>query len=259
MAQLRSCYFCGTTGTLSEYETVPADLRTGAEATSRKVVLCDRCHTKLTEIVRPIVDRVESDAASERDAPGVDDHSSDRPTGTGGSDALRPSDDRSPQPEVTFVGRSGATPADSAPDDPVRVDDAVDGADATSGTEGETASEPDGSPDAETAGADGEDGTNDADGTGNEDDDAERSEDAAEGNERETDDGSDTTDRDDLDRVYYQLLRFLRNREFPIPRPEAEVVAQSAYDLTASEASRVIQRAVDREVLEERNGQLHRN
>jgi hypothetical protein len=58
--------------------------------------------------------------------------------------------------------------------------------------------------------------------------------------------------------VYRKLLRFLRNREFPIPRAEAEAVAQSAYDLDADEATRVVQRAVDRGVLDEHDGELHR-
>ena len=268
MAQLRSCYFCGMTGTLSEYETVPAGFRT--EATSRQVVLCDRCHTKLTAVVKPIVDRLDSGAASERDAPGGD-QSSDRPARASDPDASRPADDRSVQPEVTFAGTSGAGPTDRTLDEPDRSDEPVTGSDATGETEGETARERStavDSQDAETAdavdtnGGDGDavDGTDDV---GDEDDAAERSDDAVEGTEPDADDGTDTADvgtgRDDLDRVYYQLLRFLRNREFPIPRPEAETVAQSAYDLTASEASRVIQRAVDREVLDERDGQLHRN
>jgi hypothetical protein len=63
---------------------------------------------------------------------------------------------------------------------------------------------------------------------------------------------------DRLERVYHQLLRFLRNREFPIPRTEAETIAQSAYDLSAAEASEVIQLTVDRDVLDERDGELHR-
>ena len=58
--------------------------------------------------------------------------------------------------------------------------------------------------------------------------------------------------------MYHKLLRFLRNREFPIPRDEAEAIAQSAYDLSTAEASQVIQRTVDRGVLEERDGELHR-
>lgn len=277
MTRLRSCYFCGTTGMLSEYETVPAGLRTGS--TSRQVVLCDRCHTKLTEIVRPIVDRLEPGVASEQDSPG-DDQSGDRPTGTIAPDASRSSDDRATQPEVTFAGTSGPDPTDRTPDGSAGSDDPVDGADTAGGTEAETASEqstvadPADTEAADAAGTNGADvdaadGTDDADGTstegaaGTEDDAAERSDDAAEGTEPDADDGADTADvgtgRDDLDRVYHQLLRFLRNREFPIPRPEAEAVAQSAYDLTASEASQVIQRAVDRGVLDERDGQIYRN
>jgi hypothetical protein len=64
--------------------------------------------------------------------------------------------------------------------------------------------------------------------------------------------------RDELGPVYHKLLRFLRNREFPIPRAEAEAVAQSAYDLDERDARDVIQRAIDREVLVERDGDLHR-
>jgi hypothetical protein len=72
------------------------------------------------------------------------------------------------------------------------------------------------------------------------------------------DDPASASPPDHLERVYHKLLRFLRNREFPVPRAEAETIAQSAYDLSASEAADVIQLTIDRDVLEERDGELHR-
>ena len=246
MTQLRSCYFCGTTGTLSEYATVPPDLRADGE-TSPRVVLCSRCHSKLTNVLTPIIDRFER--TIERDG-------SSSPSETVAADA--PPDDgeltshSSPdQTEVTFSQRDVAdneTTSDSTGLDSTETressettaaaiesdDDSGTEFNSTTDTDAETADPAETAPSTETAPDDGVD-TDDS-----------------------TDDSTTAGTPAHLERVYHKLRRFLRNREFPVPRAEAETIAQSAYDLSAAEAADVIQLTIDRDVLEERDGELHR-
>jgi hypothetical protein len=285
MVQLRSCYFCGTTEALSEYETLPERVD-GGEA-SRQVVLCDRCHAKLTNVLAPIVDRLEG--GSDRPVPSGS-------TSAGGASADSPETpaptDRQTQTDVTFGDASApddpdpssppvdpASPASDARDtgDATEESDADDSDDPSDGGDGDDAVDEGGDTDdagggeaadrvaatesdAPAAAHDAVDGGSDsvvADSDATDDDPDATATDSG-GDEAPTDSGDAATARADLDRVYHKLLRFLRNREFPIPRTEAERIAQSAYDLTAPEASEVIQRAVDRGVLEDHDGELHR-
>lgn len=57
---------------------------------------------------------------------------------------------------------------------------------------------------------------------------------------------------------YNRVMRMLQNREFPVDRGEIEVVAANAYDLAQSECAQVIDLAVDRGLLDERDGELYR-
>lgn len=57
---------------------------------------------------------------------------------------------------------------------------------------------------------------------------------------------------------YNKVMRMLQNRDFPVNRDEIELVAANAYDLAQSECAQVIDLAVDRGLLDEREGQLHR-
>jgi hypothetical protein len=280
MTRLRSCYFCGTTAGLSEYETLPGDLREGSA--SQRVVLCDRCHAKLTNVLAPIVERFGGAPDSEEHAAGT--------SASAAPDAVT-DPDRSPQTDVTFAGAvgdddtSGASIPDRRPPESRRSTESEESAEVPESTELEGSAErtegssPDEGDAADTVTPDlGQVGETDEHGTttgaetdatdttaaGGAGDPDTTTEDASEAS---TADASEATDQspaqraatgDDLDRVYHKLLRFLRNREFPIPRAEAEAVAQSAYDLSGSESTTIIQRAVDRGVLEERDGELHR-
>jgi hypothetical protein len=216
------------------------------------VVLCDRCHTKLTNVLSPLVDGVElaavaADRLPSTETPAAADRSIDA-----SSEGPADPDGYPTQPEVTFAEPTSTDrPASEAADpDTANVDDTdtvEDSDDAVAVEDPPTATSPSADPQPDTA--------SDAD--------VETSDDTAakEGGDCDEDEavtGMDAASSTDLDRVYHKLLRFLRNREFPIPRAEAEAVAQSAYDLTEQEASRVVQRAVDRDVLEERDGDLHR-
>jgi hypothetical protein len=57
---------------------------------------------------------------------------------------------------------------------------------------------------------------------------------------------------------YNKVMRLLQNREFPIERSEIVGVAASAYELSESDCAAVIDLAVDRGLIDERNGQLVR-
>jgi hypothetical protein len=333
MGELRSCYFCGTTAALAEYETLPADLRAN-DAASQQVVLCDRCQTKLTNVLTPIVDRLgaagtiprttESTESSPATSPGTDvaAQSDVTFTGTSSSDARDattdpPTTDATADESPAADERTGAESDDATTErrdtspavraGPHDEDDTArgkqrnepdaeagdghesrdrDGASGHEERDGESGDRADGD---EVDGHDGSGETDEADEAGGADE-ADREADenlsrfatdttTADATDASATDETDVTDasatdetdatdasatdgaepeRDDLDRVYYKLLRFLRNREFPIPRAEAEAVARSAYDLTEREATQVIQRAVDRDVLAERDGDLHR-
>lgn len=281
MAQLRSCYFCGTTGALSAYEALPPAL-VSDDTESPRVVLCTRCHTKLTTVLEPVVDRLDRTNTGDGPAPTApvpaeSAHASGAEPRASGEDDDAPSEsvgsDRRDQPEVTFSAAPTAKGDGTAAPDSTHERSATDrpGAAATGVDTAGGASET--TPGATDA------GTNERDSEGSHTTDEPEEEVAATGStgtssavDSSTDDAAGgsgdehaesvneaaASDSPDLDRVYHKLLRFLRNREFPIPRAEAEAVAQSAYDLTATEASRVIQRTLDRGVLEERDGELHR-
>jgi hypothetical protein len=212
------------------------------------VVLCDRCHTKLTNVLSPLVDDVElavvtADRLPPTETSTADDHSTDA-----SSEGPADPDGHPTQPEVTFAEPASTDRPASEPADPDTAED--DETDAVEDTD--DAVEVNDSPTATSPAADSSPDT-DAEGM-----DEPAAEEGGNHDENEAATGGETASSTDLDRVYHKLLRFLRNREFPIPRAEAEAVAQSAYDLTEQEASRVVQRAVDREVLEARDGDLHR-
>lgn len=57
-------------------------------------------------------------------------------------------------------------------------------------------------------------------------------------------------------REYRTLLRLLQNREFPVDRTEIEAVAASAYGYSQAKCAAVIDAAVDRGRLTERDGML---
>jgi hypothetical protein len=57
---------------------------------------------------------------------------------------------------------------------------------------------------------------------------------------------------------YNRVMRMLQNREFPVDREEIVLVASNAYDIAQSECAQVIDLAVDRGLLDERDGKLYR-
>ncbi len=74
------------------------------------------------------------------------------------------------------------------------------------------------------------------------------------GSERDTDDLPERPDTE----TYNRVVRLLQNREFPVDRSEFETLASSAYDVSPTECKRVIEYAIDRGELDERDGELRK-
>ncbi len=81
----------------------------------------------------------------------------------------------------------------------------------------------------------------------------------------EADDGTDADDADggeggqSLSRLEYdKVMRLLQNREFPVDRAEIRTVAVSAYEISGERFDRVIEAAVERDLIAEEDGRLVR-
>lgn len=111
------------------------------------------------------------------------------------------------------------------------------------------------------AGVDTDETTTDSDGAASDDADAadagatDGTESRAAGTTDEEATGSETT----ISALEYnKVMRLLQNREFPVDRAEIETVAANAYDLSRAECGAVIDLAIDRGLVDEAGGQLHR-
>ncbi|WP_248518043.1 hypothetical protein [Salinarchaeum laminariae] len=59
-------------------------------------------------------------------------------------------------------------------------------------------------------------------------------------------------------RTYNRVVRLLQNREFPVDRADFEALATSAYELDHGECASALDGAIEKGLLEERGGMLHR-
>jgi len=59
-------------------------------------------------------------------------------------------------------------------------------------------------------------------------------------------------------RTYNRVVRLLQNREFPVDRAEFEALASSAYELQPDEVSAALDGAIEKGLLDERDGMLRR-
>jgi len=200
----------------------------------------------------------------------------------GASDAGRDDVDGTATADETGSGRDIPADAGGAGDDGERDIEPLGVEDVGSGTEGETDARDsndrraDGDPDtdpADTVGAEadrdevdggdtpgseeeGEDRT-----TGETGDGATAAGDGADGDQDQSGGGTDperavTTTVSALE--HSKVMRLLQNREFPVDRAEIETIAASAYELSERECAAVIDLAVDRGLVAERDGQLVR-
>jgi hypothetical protein len=166
--------------------------------------------------------------------PAEDSTDGDGDTGpaTGGSDTGEASPD-----DESDDGRPDSESGDGRPDS--------DGAEAT----GDGPADPE-TTDGPAGGADAAGGESATDGEG----------DSGQGREASAEaDGSDATARTSVTALEYnKVMRLLQNREFPVDREEIEVVAASAYELAQHECGEVIDLAIDRGLVAERDGKLVR-
>jgi len=74
----------------------------------------------------------------------------------------------------------------------------------------------------------------------------------------EADDGSDgsTAETTVSALEYNKVMRLVQNREFPVDRAEIEEVAASAYQISPEACRRVIDEAIERDLLSERDGEI---
>lgn len=240
MADLRSCYFCGTgpDGSLESYGVVPSALDPSQDE-QRSVVLCPDCRGKLTALLRPVVDAAGSPARSSAGSPG--------------SGGLSPADD-----EVTGLAESGG---DGGSDPAEQTTSAGDSAANAGGSAGDSAAD-------------------ERDGTGEPSDRSVSFDESSEGGGEPSgsdsglaasSDGSDggtpeSRPRDpsaealmgDDNEAYRKVIRLLQNREFPIRRAEIEDLATNAYQLAPGECSDAIDAIVQKGLLVEEEGTLRR-
>lgn len=284
MDRLSSCYFCGTAldEPLQDYPLVAGD--TGEHGAM--VTLCPGCHHKLETVLDVVVGEGEALPALE---------GGDRVALEGESPAALTEPETGSGPDPIALGdgeqgdTDGAAPTDAEtgagggaePDvEPLAVDstDAESGTDADGRTDeaagGPRDADPD-TPDADSATSDAareaaDDDSDGADGTGspspadggNAATDSTATDAATAGDTAEGASGGTDPDREVTTTVsaleYNKVMRLLQNRAFPVDRAEIETVAASAYELSESECAAVIDLAVDRGLIAERDGQLVR-
>ncbi len=276
MDRLSSCYFCGAAldASLSEYPIVPAELHPDDDQ-QQTVVLCPTCRRKLGQVVETVVGAMDGQPDSDGGAESVGD-ADQRTTdanGAGRGDAddgdvgwVSAEDAVENDPSSPDSASSSEDATSNGPDERLlgSSNDADDGrvadegsatrrrrenGSADSGAEGSSAST-----DQHAGGRSGStaDEGNYADG---------RSADVASDRSESTgtDEGTDDpTDGDpSLTRLEYnKVMRLLQNREFPVDRAEIKAVATSAYELSDAEFERIIDAAVEHDLIDERNGQL---
>ncbi len=281
MTHLSSCYFCGTTldDTLRDYRVVPAELRDADDTTT--ATLCQSCHGKLERLLAPVVAAAGADGAT-LDVPATTDRresdegaTADPLLSDAGSDLVEideepltetgdaePRDPPGGSDETADTGREGeheegdtGENGEDRAGETVRIRHETD----DSGTDegGETATgdgtDPESTDRAAGGDTDGGDTTGTGTGTGS-------------GTREDTDTGGDTDDGGQSDAAqttisaleYNKVMRLLQNRDFPVDRPEFVAMAANAYGLAEHECAEVIDLAVDRGLVAERDEQLVR-
>lgn len=244
MDRLSSCYFCGTAldEPLTEYPIVPAALNPGD--TQRSVVVCRSCQRKLDTVMEEIVAAVEADRdgiTAVDTSQAADSEAGDRATAD--RDAHHEHGDRRregmPSTDPDLDG-SNALEADEV--DPFDIDEGGDGGGSDDGGSNGNESDDSRGSSSESDGSDSNGGGSNGDGSY---------------------DGESTSESAGEEPSlsafeYNKVMRLVQNREFPLDRTEIETVAANAYDISRRDCARILDAAVDRGLLAERDGQLVR-
>ncbi|MFC6973987.1 hypothetical protein ACFQL1_03785 [Halomicroarcula sp. GCM10025709] len=249
MDRLSSCYFCGVAldASLSEYPVVPRALRP-AGGDDRTVVLCPTCRRKLATILEPVVAAAGESEASD----GVAGDAATLPSAADDEDLTGMLDESGMEPQPDPMELSDASEADTD-DTPT-----PDGDSAPS-----PASGPEQHPDAEDASeqrpatAPSGNGTENGDGTSDPDRAASTADGESDRSEDDDDPDEQADDSQGLTRLEYnKVMRLLQNRELPVDRAEIQAVAVNAYEIQPDEFDTIVDAAIERDLIAEREGQL---
>jgi hypothetical protein len=244
MRELSACDFCGASDA-GTFEVLPPEIDAGeaSEASraspgmpggGRRMVLCDDCRTTLGGVVQPLLDHLEGGDDVEPDVGDVEpDVGGDAGSeGPGGQSAAAGAD-------ANPAGRQGDQPGDG---------DAAGGSTSADGGASDAGS-------AETGGAK-------AGGA-----------DAGSAEAGDADAGSASAGRDEsgakmaatgagkssgVPRGYRKTVRFLENREFPMPRENAVSMTSDAYGLDEEAVHAAIDHAIKHDRLTEFDGELRK-
>lgn len=256
MEQLSSCYFCGDAldASLDEYPVVPASLRPSA-GDQRTVVLCGDCRRKLDAVMEAVVDAV--------DERGSVDDASDTTAGTG-SDADGPSGEHDPAsgsvPDIEATLGDDEDVLRSVDDEGSRsADDDSSDSRAGTGPNGSSEERERKYTSSRRAGFTGDDRESRSGGHRSADDDGTSSD---RGSDEAGDEESANDNEADPDVTLTRLentkvMRLLQNREFPVEREDFVTVASSAYEVSPRDCARVVDLAVEHDLLREESGQLY--
>lgn len=293
MDRLSSCYFCGDAldASLDEYPVVPASIAPDP-GDRQSIVLCQPCKRKLDPVIEAVVDAVDAadgpvefahepgdNGGSVSTGPGTSGSDPDPDTGretSGAESADSTGDDTASGDDASAgTGDIGSTLGDD--DDVLRP---VGGEDGDQDGDGVEEAETGGMEFGRSAGdsgssEDGETGTQtetgNADPSGSSDNDGSTGDrkytsgQRAGGRPTDPDDGEDDEDEADDERdpdvtmtrlENTNVMRLLRNREFPVERDDFVTVASSAYEISPRKCEKVIQLAIKHDLIREDGGQL---
>ncbi|MFC7205150.1 hypothetical protein ACFQJC_16650 [Haloferax namakaokahaiae] len=236
MRELRSCDFCGADAA-GIFEVLPPEFTPAPD--QRRVILCADCEETLTSVIEPLVARL---GAGDGDTPAPD--ATTESTGS-------PESTASPEPTGSNAGGVSSVEVDAV--EPAPESDATTGlpaddplsepVDSVESTDVER--EPNPEAESESADVEGE-----ATGVQTEEADVET--------EPPTNAARNGEPMRPEPPKFRQVIRILQNREFPVERAEVEDLASNAYGLETDEVRDIFDYAIERDLLEEKGGQLYR-
>jgi len=267
MADLESCYFCGEgpNEALDSYGVVPATFDP-SPSTQRSVVLCPSCRDKLTAVMKSAVQASEAGSPARETSGG---HTAGEPSagdaGGAGSGGARGGDAGDADTDEEGAGDQGGLSIEQPGADETAGGNA--GAAATGGSTSDDAGSDlaDATADRgrEESSAGGSTGPDDGAPTMNRSgspseasDDGEAMGPSATGGEEPSPPSTGEELMGSNSEAYRQVIRLLQNREFPVDRAEIEDVAASAYQISPETCHRVIDEAIERDLLAERDGDI---
>jgi hypothetical protein len=274
MNQLSSCYFCGDAldASLEDHPVVPPSLRSTASP-QQTVVLCGSCKRKFDAVMDTVVAAVdEGEPADSTRGAGAGRESAD-PSHTAGSGSAPDSDIETTLGEdddvLRPVGEEGSSEADRKAGAPTGKDEASDANERTytssrragyTGSDRSMDSGRDRSTDSDSGGSSHRRRDENSDGRSSDKREQADAEGSTGQNRRDSDDETEADDGPDVTLTRLEntkVMRLLKNREFPVVREDFVTVASSAYEVSPRDCDKVVELAIEHDLLREENGQLY--